>query len=1089
MRKLLTILFLLIATIAFSQQPMKYVKGKWENMTSIEYLAITVGQGILHKHIPDTNSNNYLFNNIFGNSQKPPPTRRTISPQGSWGAFYFGVDFVWNPGDTFVLKKSEWTTAMGLGFDGFRSIAGSRIVVINEGSDHTDIGAILFRNCWNIKCTGTGGTDSCGFHSNNAFSACDIDGRSKSIEFEWWDIENAGYAIRAKQDPACADSLNYPNWHMDSIDLEHCRIRYINQDGIYIGNTAPTTGRPIFCTGVGTISPIPMRLSNAKCVYMDIDSVGRTAIQASGVDSGNSEIAFCHIRRCGYEVNNTQGSGIIIGGMGKNIYVHGNVVDSVFQFPFLVTGCGLNRVEDNIATAAGSIPMFHRFSNILTNTDTTYWPIRAGGPGVDVTFEITGTRTGGTTAGTWYIVGSPDGSIFTQIGTIKTLVNGATFADTIHIQPGSNVQYWRVVVNQVGTQVNVWKAHIINPGYPYGIAVNYLTTLPVGDSLTIFLRNNILPNPNPFFSAAGIVTGNAGGPFYTHSGSIICGNLYQNTLPVDIHNDANVNYSTDCSGTNAPPVVNAGADTSIILPTSSLTVHGIATSLTSTIVSYLWVQLSGPNTADIVSPTSATTNIISLIAGVYIFKFTATDANSMSASATITVTVVPPGNIPPTADAGPDKNITLPTTSVTLVGSGSDPDGTVVGYQWTKVSGSFATIQSPTNATTAITDLVVGVYVFKLTVTDNLGAIGSDNVTVTVNAQPGKNKYYRMIITDHTKVIGTDQIDFPIVISTTDTLLRSVSHGGKVSSESGFDIQFSTDTLNSNRLFWDIEKYDPTTGQLIVWVKIPLLHHSINDTIYMNYGDASITGVSTDPTSTWNSGFSGVFHMASNTDATINKNNAVITGLTPSGGQIDGAQTSTAGNQYLDLGQSLPVNQAAITITAWIYITDYLQFWGIFGKTLANQPNPFDFYIFQGTGIPFFWRGDGIGDNSHVDGTSPIPTGRWVFIGVTDSVDKVVHFQDGDPNGSGNLTNPDVSNPAGNSYIGTRADFVTQCPSVIDEVRISNVPRTANWIKTEYNSTFAPSLFYSIGPQVTTINGLDFFRFRLHGRLHILDSH
>ena len=44
-------------------------------------------------------------------------------------------------------------------------------------------------------------------------------------------------------------------------------------------------------------------------------------------------------------------------------------------------------------------------------------------------------------------------------------------------------------------------------------------------------------------------------------------------------------------------------------------------------------------------------------------------------------------NIPPTANAGTDQTITLPTNTVSLSGSGTDPDGTISSYSWTKISG------------------------------------------------------------------------------------------------------------------------------------------------------------------------------------------------------------------------------------------------------------------------------------------------------------------------------------------------------------------------------------------------------------------
>jgi len=96
----------------------------------------------------------------------------------------------------------------------------------------------------------------------------------------------------------------------------------------------------------------------------------------------------------------------------------------------------------------------------------------------------------------------------------------------------------------------------------------------------------------------------------------------------------------------------------------------------------------------------------------------------------------PPANRAPTANAGLDKTITLPTNFVTLSGSGSDPDGSSLAYQWSKVSGGSASLGSVTSAQLSLTGLVAGTYTFRLTVKDPMGASGADDAKITVNPAP-----------------------------------------------------------------------------------------------------------------------------------------------------------------------------------------------------------------------------------------------------------------------------------------------------------------------------------------------------------------
>lgn len=90
-------------------------------------------------------------------------------------------------------------------------------------------------------------------------------------------------------------------------------------------------------------------------------------------------------------------------------------------------------------------------------------------------------------------------------------------------------------------------------------------------------------------------------------------------------------------------------------------------------------------------------------------------------------------------------------TQVTLKGSGSDPDGTIVSYFWKQVSGpANPTIVTPNAASTVVKDYSIpGVYVYELTVTDNQGATAAARTTATVlpaNRPPVANADAQIVI-------------------------------------------------------------------------------------------------------------------------------------------------------------------------------------------------------------------------------------------------------------------------------------------------------------------------------------------------------
>lgn len=215
----------------------------------------------------------------------------------------------------------------------------------------------------------------------------------------------------------------------------------------------------------------------------------------------------------------------------------------------------------------------------------------------------------------------------------------------------------------------------------------------------------------------------------TTAGKFILDGISQNMYEWMARNPA----PTASPYTNISPVANAGADKSIALPANSVSLTGSGSDPDGTIASYLWTKISGPSSFTISNSTSSATTVTSLVQGVYLFELKVTDNSGAIARDTMKITVNAGSNIPPVANAGPDKSITLPINSTTLAGSGTDPDGSIASYKWTEISGpSSGNIVNPTSASANIQNLVAGVYQFELLVTDNSGATARDTMQITM---------------------------------------------------------------------------------------------------------------------------------------------------------------------------------------------------------------------------------------------------------------------------------------------------------------------------------------------------------------------
>ena len=194
---------------------------------------------------------------------------------------------------------------------------------------------------------------------------------------------------------------------------------------------------------------------------------------------------------------------------------------------------------------------------------------------------------------------------------------------------------------------------------------------------------------------------------------------------------------TDAVPINLMPIAKAGSDQNIALSADTAFLDGTGSNdPDGTIKEWLWTAVSGPTSFTIVNATLAKTAVINLTAGVYKFVLKVTDDRGAVGRDTMQVAVIQ--SRAPIAKAGADVSITQPScsslASVELDGSSSsDPDNSILTYNWTKISGPVSfNLRNNTKVKAVAENLVPGVYGFELQAVDPQGLISKDTVLVNV---------------------------------------------------------------------------------------------------------------------------------------------------------------------------------------------------------------------------------------------------------------------------------------------------------------------------------------------------------------------
>ena len=378
-----------------------------------------------------------------------------------------------------------------------------------------------------------------------------------------------------------------------------------------------------------------------------------------------------------------------------------------------------------------------------------------------------------------------------------------------------------------------------------------------------------------------------------------------------------------------------------------------------------------------------------------------------------------------------------------------------------------------------------GLYAFTYTSTTVATNVTVSDAAIATSApsatQPGWGSivpvspdwaYRKKITIDHTKV-DASLTDFPVLISITDSNLRDDAQ------DDGDDIKF-TASDGTTQLDHEIENFAGDTGELVAWVRVPILSSSTDTNIYMYYGNATCASQE-NVEGAWETSFEMVQHLKDDPDtshtkdSTSNNHDGTKKGVNdPIEADGNTGKAQDFSSDHISCGD-LGIGNS-YTAECWIKADtltgtgDYDTYgFTIMASAASGQGYPLwltvrgtevRLWAYESTPSTGGWRettGAGLNttDKFYIAAIATHSSTTKVYV---NGVERLSFTNDGDVNWTNIFTLGDL-----------RPDRAIYFDGIIDETRISDVVRSADWIKACYNNQSSPSTFYSLEGAEETI--------------------
>lgn len=324
-------------------------------------------------------------------------------------------------------------------------------------------------------------------------------------------------------------------------------------------------------------------------------------------------------------------------------------------------------------------------------------------------------------------------------------------------------------------------------------------------------------------------------------------------------------------------------------------------------------------------------------------------------------------------------------------------------------------------------------------------------------------KFRKEVQFDQSKLVSNASLkDFPVMINIQDNDLKSVSNGGNVISEKGFDIRF-TKADGVSLLDYEIESYNPQTGELLAWVKMDELSSIQTAPVFIYFSNKYAADESSQ--NAWNKTYRGVWHLKGALSSKIPHSNQFAQQVNPAGDKEVYIAAEKNSSQFANLNTPEDVEiTGALTASAWVYVNDNKE------QTIISKYSDFNGGYRLGINKDHrleFWINNENAEHASIGGKigTELLKNQWYHVAAvySDAGDSMATYINGKLDQS---TKTEIS-LAGSSealQIGREpARKIFYFGGLLDEVHLSNVARNTAWIQAEYASQVNPKSFAKAG--------------------------